>query len=153
MAPAKATHGSLILEVNTPEEANILIQKGFNFDLLVHPCEAYHQHLRIQQCFNCQAFGHQAKACKALTRCGRCAGEHQSKACPKTNPSKCGACLGLGHTSWSGQCPKKAAAQAKALTDRAAAPGFSQPSLGFLQLPRTPFLPGPKGQIPASAKH
>ena len=81
-APTGA-HGSLILEVNTPEDANALINKGFNHDLLVHPCEVYHQHLRIQQCYNCQGFGHQSRACKALTKCGRCALGHQSKDCPK----------------------------------------------------------------------
>ena len=57
------------------------------------------------QCYNCQGFRHGAKDCKGKPKCVRCAGDHISADCPRTEDLeiKCINC-GLNHAASYGGC-------------------------------------------------
>ena len=62
------------------------------------------------RCFKCQAYGHQAQACRSSVICPRCAGKHAFEACPAKDERKCPNCKG-NHTAAYRGCPKYKAAQ------------------------------------------
>ena len=62
------------------------------------------------RCFKCQAFGHQAQACRSSVICPRCAGKHAFDACPAKDERKCPNCKG-NHTAAYRGCPKYKVAQ------------------------------------------
>ena len=60
----------------------------------------------VQQCYNCQNFGHSAKNCKAKIKCVICGEGHSHKGCPnreKQQP-KCANCKGPHVANYKG-CP------------------------------------------------
>jgi hypothetical protein len=78
-----------------PEHVYLMNQR-----FLVHP------HVDVPyQCYNCQGFRHGAKDCKGKPKCVRCAGEHKSADCPRTEDMeiKCINC-GLNHAASYGGC-------------------------------------------------
>ena len=61
-------------------------------------------HREIRRCFKCQHYGHKAAVCRMRSeRCGKCAGEHQTRLCPGA-PPQCVNC-GDAHHSGSRSCP------------------------------------------------
>ncbi|ODM14239.1 hypothetical protein SI65_04177 [Aspergillus cristatus] len=58
IAEHKPETSKLIVEFDNDRAANIAILLGLAIDGRDHPCEYYDQTHRIQQCFNCQAYGH-----------------------------------------------------------------------------------------------
>ena len=62
------------------------------------------------RCYKCQAYGHQAQACRSSAICPRCAGKHAFEACPAKDERKCPNCKG-NHTAAYRGCPKYKAAQ------------------------------------------
>jgi hypothetical protein len=61
-------------------------------------------HREVRRCYKCQHYGHKAAACRMRNeRCGKCAGEHQTRLCPGGNP-QCVNC-GDSHHSGSRSCP------------------------------------------------
>ena len=62
------------------------------------------------RCFKCQAYGHQAQACRSSVICPRCAGKHAFEVCPAKDERKCPNCKG-NHTAAYRGCPKYKAAQ------------------------------------------
>jgi hypothetical protein len=61
-------------------------------------------HREVRRCFKCQHYGHKAAVCRMKTdRCGKCAGEHQTRLCPGA-PPRCVNC-GDSHHSGSRSCP------------------------------------------------
>ena len=78
----KPETSKLIVEFDNDRAANIAILLGLAIDGRDHPCEYYDQTHRIQQCFNCQAYGHIARHCKRPTSCAYCAQSHSSQECP-----------------------------------------------------------------------
>ena len=61
----------------------------------------------IQECFNCQAFGHSSKFCGKPARCVKCDKPHSTKECtkPPGTPPKCTNCSGDHPANFTG-CPK-----------------------------------------------
>ena len=59
------------------------------------------------RCYNCQAYGHIAQHCKALTRCSRCAqtGHSNKLETPCQNKMKCALCNQADHPCYSYKCP------------------------------------------------
>jgi len=55
------------------------------------------------RCYQCQLYGHTAKACKAHVTCPKCAGRHTYEECDKRQP-KCANCNGAHSTAYKG-CP------------------------------------------------
>jgi hypothetical protein len=72
---------SLIVEVDSPEQANQLIHTGLCEGGEVKRCELFESGCKLTQCFNCQRYGHVAKACKAPVHCSYCGRGHSSKDC------------------------------------------------------------------------
>ena len=103
------TRSSLILELADVWAANTLIDKGFLVGLQFHTCNAFHQALRLTQCFHCQQYSHVAKQCKARVCCAHCAGAHDTKACKVQQRQKCAVCR-EAHKAWSSECRARAGA-------------------------------------------
>ena len=60
----------------------------------------------MQQCYNCQCFGHTAKTCRSKTKCLIFGEDHHHKGCPnkETKQAKCANCKGPHVASYKG-CP------------------------------------------------
>jgi len=69
--------------------------------------ERYERQCRLNQCYNCQKYGHIKTQCKANTVCDYCAEAHGSKECPtkidKSAIRKCAVCKGA-HKAWNKRC-------------------------------------------------
>ena len=68
--------------------------------------EEFRAPISVQQCYNCQHFGHSAKNCHAKTKCVICGEGHSHKGCPnkeKKQP-KCANCKGPHVANYKG-CP------------------------------------------------
>jgi hypothetical protein len=55
--------GTLIIDVATPRQANILIQEGLILQGVLHDVEVFHRDCLIIRCYQCQRFGHTARVC------------------------------------------------------------------------------------------
>jgi hypothetical protein len=88
--PKAPTH-SIVIFMESPTEANDCISYGIKIGYRHYPTEKYVPCCQIRQCFKCQGYGHKAKDCTRTTRCGKCAQEHDTRAC--TNETKeCALC-------------------------------------------------------------
>ena len=107
----------LIVDVATPEQANILIDEGLLFQAELKECELYHGDCRLTQCYNCQKYGHLAKFCRSTTKCGYCAAiGHDDHHCSLRNApdkARCANCS-LMHPAWSSHCQVRRAQVEKA---------------------------------------
>lgn len=100
------TASSLIIWVNTAEQANRVLDRGLFWECENLMTEIFHSSHRVLQCFKCQQYGHIAAKCtKTTDTCSHCAQGHQVKDCvaPKQN-ARC-ACCGRAHPAWSTDCP------------------------------------------------
>ena len=100
----------LLLSVAEPEQANHLIEQGLLFGSELHDCEVFVGDCQVVQCFQCYSYGHVAKHCKAIVRCGFCAAAgHKTNDCPKKDDNRAHRCAvcpgGRNHTAWSKDCP------------------------------------------------
>ena len=98
-------YSTLILEIIKPEMANRLVAEGFLESENPLLCERWERTGDPRQCFNCQEYGHMAAACTNKTKCGRCAGPHQSQdhGINKPGEIQCSVCPEK-HESWSKNC-------------------------------------------------
>ena len=113
--PCKS-HGSAILYFMDHEMANKSIDWHIALGGRLLPTTKFV--LPPLQCYNCQHMGHPARYCKTATRCGRCAGNHDTRHCQSTNedsppdqpaPLKCTRCQG-SHAASDNNCTAHAAA-------------------------------------------
>ncbi|KAI0993153.1 hypothetical protein K3495_g15031 [Podosphaera aphanis] len=116
------TAGSLIVWFNQAEHADKAISKGIMWGYELKATEIFRSGFRAMQCYNCQKYGHIAKACTADAKCGHCAGTHNSRDCSKKQELRCVNC-GKKHASWNQACPIRIAAKAKAVQYRIQDPG------------------------------
>ena len=111
------TASSIIIEFTKPEDANKIIDEGLIWQGEVLQCERYERQCRLKQCYKCQHYGHIGTQCKAITVCGYCAQEHETRNCTvkldRNLPRKCAVCKGE-HEAWSQQCPARKEEKAKA---------------------------------------
>ena len=73
---------------------------------IIYKVEKFRSPVSVQQCWNCQSFGHSAKTCRSKTKCLICRESHHHKGCPnreKKQP-KCANCKGPHVASCKG-CP------------------------------------------------
>lgn len=115
-SPGKKT-GSLIVWFDRAEQADIAISKGIMWKYELKATEIFRSGFRVMQCFNCQKYGHIAKACSTGSKCGGCAGDHNTRACPGKQEVRCCNC-GRRHEAWNQICPVRIAAKAKAVANR-----------------------------------
>jgi hypothetical protein len=110
---AGKTKAPLHICVAEPSQANLLIDRGLVWDYQLHNCEPFSGDCQVTQCFNCYQYGHTARMCGNIAKCGFCAAPgHITNNCPvKTDPAKyrCTTCATpeAKHTAWSTSCPKR----------------------------------------------
>ena len=116
------TRSALHIGVASPEQANLLLSQGLLFESELHDCEVFEGECQVTQCFKCMEYGHIAKQCKNLIKCGFCAAiGHLSQDCLKKddrNSHHCAVCKkpGARHTAWARECPIKKEMVEKART-------------------------------------
>ena len=116
---------SLHLDLATPEQANLLIEKGVVLGYTLHEVEPALLTTSVVQCYKCARFGHQARTCQASAQCTACGGTHARRDCqasPETLVPKCANCKGK-HPAWSKSCQKKQEAIQRAREAWLARPG------------------------------
>ena len=99
---------SIVLFTESPEDANNMIRMGLKTqDGRIHAAERYTPQCQIKQCYRCQGYGHKATVCTKAAKCGKCAGEHETRECNTENPKpRCIHCNGE-HPAWHTQCPHR----------------------------------------------
>jgi hypothetical protein len=100
------------------EDANCVIQNGLIWEQTLYKCQRYEGGSRMQQCYNCQKYGHEEDRCNASVVCPYCAESHSVKSCSKRVPPKCANC-GEKHVSYSYKCQYRRRAIEAAETKRA----------------------------------
>ena len=96
------------LEIKDEAEAEALISQNLTCHTtgIIYKVEEFRSPVSVQQCWNCQSFGHSAKTCRSKTKCVICGESHHHKGCPnreKKQP-KCANCKGPHVASYKG-CP------------------------------------------------
>ena len=96
------------LELSGPAEAEAIISSKITCPQtgIIFKVEEFRAPISVQQCYNCQNFGHSAKNCKAKIKCVICGEGHSHKGCPnreKQQP-KCANCKGPHVANYKG-CP------------------------------------------------
>ena len=102
------------LEIKDEAEAEALILQNLTCHTtgIIYKVEEFRSPGSVQQCWNCQNFGHSAKTCKSKTKCLICGESHHHKGCPdreKKQP-KCADCKGPHVASYKG-CPAHKSSQ------------------------------------------
>ena len=102
------------LEIKDDTEAEALITENLTCPItgIIYRVKEFRTLISVQQCWNCQSFGHSAKTCRSKTKCLICGEGHHHKGCPnkeKKQP-KCANCKGPHVVSYEGcQAYKKQA--------------------------------------------
>ena len=96
------------LEIKDEAEGEALISQNLTCHTtgIIYKVEEFWSPVSVQQCWNCQSFGHLAKTCRSKTKCVICVESHHLKGCPnreKKQP-KCTNCKGPHVASYKG-CP------------------------------------------------
>lgn len=144
MAPK--LHSSLVLSLTDEKVADSLIYHQLS--LCGALCNVEKFFPSPSQCYNCQRFGHVAKACPDLAdhsrlKCARCAGNHSTKSCqcPDTkmkctslrtcrHVTLCCANCGGPHKSFDNKCPVKTQALAAMVSRQRSSSPYFNPSFG-----------------------
>ena len=117
---AEAPTHSIVILTNSPEEANNIINDGLKTqDGRIHEAKRYIPQCQIKQCYKCQGYGHRAMVCTRPAKCGKCAGEHETRQCSsEEHKQQCAQCKGE-HPAWHNECPERQKEQQrlKALKD------------------------------------
>ena len=96
------------IDLSDSAEAEALISSNITCPQtrIIFKVEEFRTPISVQQCYNCQHFGHSAKNCQAKTKCVICGEGHSHKGCPnraKKQP-KCANCKGPHVANYKG-CP------------------------------------------------
>ena len=72
------------LELSDSAKAKALISSNITCPQtgIIFKVEEFRAPISVQQCYNCQHFGHLAKNCQAKTKCVICGKGHSHKGCP-----------------------------------------------------------------------
>ena len=96
---------SIIISMKHSEEADKCIIGRMNIKRRWFRPERYTPQCRLNQCFNCQGYGHKANLCTRKTRCGKCAQEHDTRKC-ESETIQCANCKD-SHHAWHQECPNR----------------------------------------------
>lgn len=110
-ATRKTTEGNskfrstLHIEVAKTADVNRLVDLGLLDGAALLSCERWAPGLDLEQCFNCQDYGHKAPTCKNKAACAYCAGDHQTREHRQDHGiARCHLCKGT-HVAFSPKCP------------------------------------------------
>lgn len=103
----KKKHSSLLVDCDTPELANHLINSGIVLNDELHDTELFDSKCLITRCYKCQGYGHTAVHCRKPAACSVCSsskhGHMQCKHTAKPNEHRCANC-GEGHAAGHQAC-------------------------------------------------
>jgi hypothetical protein len=118
-------YSSLLVEYGTPDELNQVVQKGFIEGCKPLQGERWEKGLSLTQCFNCYGYGHWVRNCPNSTKCGHCAGPHDTRFHDATRKweVKCAVCGGK-HTAWDLKCLRRQKEKQKVLQKVLAKPAL-----------------------------
>jgi hypothetical protein len=104
--PTAPTH-SVVLFSEAWEDADKIIEGclKLNNGRIVH-AERYMPECRLVQCYKCQGFGHKAKWCKGVVKCGKCGEQHETRQ-HSGEKVQCANCNGPHH-AWHHECLNRA---------------------------------------------
>ena len=73
------------LEIKDDTEAEALITENLTCPItgIIYRVEEFRTPISVQQCWNCESFGHSARTCRAKTKCFFCGEGHHHKTVPK----------------------------------------------------------------------
>ncbi|KAI1007232.1 hypothetical protein K3495_g991 [Podosphaera aphanis] len=98
------TRGSVIMRLPTEALQREVVRKGIVINSILYTAQLWSPRAQAKQCFNCSQWGHTQASCNRTTRCGECAGAHQTRDCPKKSVACCN--CGKSHKAWqNGACP------------------------------------------------
>ncbi|KAI0997974.1 hypothetical protein K3495_g10216 [Podosphaera aphanis] len=80
--------GKIIVWFDEAQCADKAIEKGIMWGYELKATEIFWSGFRMMQCYNCQNYCHIAKNCSAQPKCGYCASEHNTRACPGKQNSR-----------------------------------------------------------------
>lgn len=100
---------ALLLEIETTEQANYLIDESLVMDYELLSVEPFATDALVSRCFKCQLYGHVAFNCRNIAKCSICAGPAHPKDSPcaflqHSQKHRCVACSG-NHKSGHSSCP------------------------------------------------
>lgn len=75
-SPTRAS--TVLVNVASPQEANLIIQEGLVLGYVHHSVELSHRDCRVTRCYRCQGLGHMARACCDKACCGWCASQEHT---------------------------------------------------------------------------
>ena len=77
------------IELSDPAEAEAIISNKITCPQtgIIFKVEEFRARISVQECYNCQNFGHSAKNCKAKIKCVICGEGHSHKGCPNREKS------------------------------------------------------------------
>ena len=77
------------IELSDPAKAEAIISNKITCPQtgIIFKVEEFRALFSVQQCYNCQNFGHSAKTCKAKIKCVICGEGHSHKGCPNREKS------------------------------------------------------------------
>jgi hypothetical protein len=101
--PSAPTH-SIVIFTECPNEADNLICSGLKIMGRIHSAKRFVPQAQLKQCYNCQGYGHKAYMCTRQTKCGKCAGDHETRKCEApVNELQCTNCK-ENHAAWHHEC-------------------------------------------------
>jgi hypothetical protein len=62
-------HGPLLIDVEMPEEAKVLVLDGLLHDHGLKKCKIFHSECNMTQCYKCYCYGHIGMMCRRLQTC------------------------------------------------------------------------------------
>ena len=96
------------LEINDPTEAEAQTSQSLACQVtgIVYEVEEFRIPISVQQCYNCQSFGHSAKNRRSKQTCLICGENHSHRRCPnrEARKPKCANCKGRHAAPYKG-CP------------------------------------------------
>jgi len=143
-------HSMLVVEFDDERAANTAIGRGLVLKGKNHICSRYDKSFSIQQCFNCQTYGHIAKYCKRTALCAYDAENHFTDDCkhPRDRTrARCAVCIDkklpeeqTKHFAFDRECPARAMRMEEARSLRISGPQFYAPVArpGDIQTPGIP---------------
>ncbi|KAI1001110.1 hypothetical protein K3495_g7092 [Podosphaera aphanis] len=109
--------GSLIVWCDKAEQADVAIRKGIMWRYQLKATEIFRSGFRLMQCLNCQTYGHIARNCTAIAKCGNCAEKHNTRECTGKKEVRC--CnRSRKFRAWDLTCPLRIAAKARTVINR-----------------------------------
>ncbi|EAW22069.1 uncharacterized protein NFIA_007450 [Aspergillus fischeri NRRL 181] len=126
----------VLVDFDSDRAANRALELGLALDGRNHACAYYDRNFRLQQCYNCQLYGHIAKHCKRTTACPYCAGRHPPTECPDARDrekAKCAVCVAAkqpddAHFAYDRSCSIRGHKQALIRAERLNGPQFHAPA-------------------------